>query len=114
LGVVDISTLGFSTGHPLSCTVAVICKVPTVGEYYPPPLITPVASSVGLKESRFTCDLKVSSPLIIEEVVGYFRSFLLGFATVVESAPSLPTFPTGLDWALSPPFVLSRPLELFN
>jgi len=96
LGVVDISTLGLSIGHPLSSVVAVICKVPTVREYYPPPLITFVFSSEGLNESGFSCELNISSPLIIENVVGTSGLSSLGLPTVMEFSSSLPISPLGL------------------
>jgi hypothetical protein len=96
LGDVAISSMGFSTGPPLSCSVAVFCKVPTVGEFYPPPLITLIVTTVGIKESGFSCDLKVSSPLINDEVEGTSGFYFVGLTTDVEPAPSLSTSPMDL------------------
>jgi hypothetical protein len=74
----------------------IFCKVPIVGDFYPPPLITLIVTLVGNKESGFNCDLMVSSSMKTDEVVGNSGISFDGLTTIAEPAPSLSTSPLDL------------------
>jgi hypothetical protein len=97
LGDVSISSLDFSIGLPLSCSMAVICNVPIVGDFYPPAISTPIVTPEGNMEPRLKYDFGVSSSMNFDEAVGKLVIYYDGHATDTKPTPSLSTSPLDLS-----------------